>query len=182
MDFQDTPIDGLRIVRMNVFSDDRGWFGRSFCQREFAGAGMEDIVWTQMNHSFTAERGSIRGLHYQIPPFSEAKLVRCISGAVFDVAVDLRRGSSTFGNWFGTALSAANREALFIPAGFAHGFQTLEPNSELIYQHTSFYEPGFEGGIRYDDPTLGIPWPLPLTLISERDRSLPYLDPAFAGI
>lgn len=182
MEFQDTPIAGLKTVSMTVFSDERGWFGRSFCQREFASAGLEDIVWTQMNHSFTKACGSIRGLHYQVPPFSEAKLVRCIAGAVFDVAVDLRKGSETFGQWFGTNLSAVNREALFIPAGFAHGFQTLAENTELIYQHTSFYEPGFEGGIRYDDPSLDIPWPLPPAMISERDRSLPYLDAAFAGI
>lgn len=182
MEFQDTPISGLKTVSMHVFSDDRGWFGRSFCQREAAAAGLGEIVWTQMNHSFTREQGSIRGLHYQVPPFSEAKLVRCIAGAVFDVAVDLRKGSATFGQWFGTELSAANREALFIPAGFAHGFQTLLPDTELIYQHTSFYEPGFEGGIRYDDPRLNIPWPRPAAMISDRDRSLPYLDAAFAGI
>lgn len=181
MDFIATPVKDLYEVSVKVFSDERGWFARTYCKREFAAIG-HSLEWTQLNHSFTREKGAIRGLHYQIPPFAEAKMVKCIAGKVFDVAVDLRGDSPTFLQWFGTELSAENRKMLYIPAGFAHGFQTLAEDCELLYHHTSYYEPGYEAGIRYDDATLNVEWPRPAGTISERDRSLPYLDASFKGI
>ncbi|MBS1644359.1 MAG: dTDP-4-dehydrorhamnose 3,5-epimerase [Bacteroidetes bacterium] len=181
MEFQNTSIDGLVTINLKTFEDDRGWFARTFCKREFGAIG-HTAEWTQMNHSFTKQKATIRGLHYQIPPFSEVKMIRCIAGEVFDVAIDLREHSKTFLQWHGEILSAKNRKMLYIPAGFAHGFQTLSEDCELIYHHTSYYEPNFEAGIRYDDPVLNVQWPLPPALVSERDRGLPYLSTNFKGI
>ncbi|MEO6834186.1 MAG: dTDP-4-dehydrorhamnose 3,5-epimerase [Chitinophagaceae bacterium] len=181
MTFHATPLEGLFTVELSVFQDERGWFGRTYCKEEFAAIG-HSAEWTQLNHSFTKDKAAIRGLHYQRPPFSEIKMVRCISGEVFDVAVDLRAASPTFLHWFGTILSAENKRMLYIPVGFAHGFQTLTEDCELLYHHSSFYTPGYERGIRFDDPTLGIKWPLELSVISQRDSGLPYLAPSFKGI
>ena len=151
-----------------------------------AGGGLEDIgfkgEWVQMNHSFTAERATIRGMHYQNAPFSEIKLVRCIRGRVFDVVIDLRRNSSTFLNWFGLELSPDIGNMLFIPKGFAHGFQALDSDCELLYHHSAYYEPRAETGIRFDDPCININWPLPVGLISERDLSHPLLTNEFKGM
>ena len=181
MKFIPTAISGLYEIELNVFKDNRGWFARTYCKNEFAEIG-HNKEWTQLNHSFTAKKGAIRGMHYQIAPFHEIKMVRCIAGAVYDVAVDLRSGSPTFLHWHGTILSAENKRMLYIPEGFAHGFQTLEEHSELIYHHTSFYTPNSEGGLRYDDPKLAIPWPLPLSEISERDLNHPLLNSTFESI
>lgn len=169
------------MVALSPFSDERGWFARSYCKHEFSEIGHE-AEWTQLNHSFTKDKAAVRGLHYQVAPFSEIKMVRCIAGEVFDVAVDLRAKSPTFLQWFGTRLSAENKRMLYIPAGFAHGFQALSENCELLYHHSSFYQPEFERGIRFDDSKLNINWPLPVGIVSQRDASLPYLSAAFQGI
>ena len=138
--------------------------------------------WLQLNHSFTNSRGTIRGMHYQLPPHREIKMVRCIAGAVLDVAIDLREGSETFLHWTSVELTADNQQMIYIPEGFAHGFQALTDNCELLYHHSAFYTPGSEGGIRYDDPVINIQWPLPVTDISDRDSSHPLLNDSFKGI
>lgn len=181
MKFTATKLDGSYIISLTPFQDDRGWFARTYCKNEFAAIG-HTKEWVQMNHSVTYLRGSIRGMHFQYPPVTEIKMVRCIAGAVYDVIIDLREGSPTFLQWVGAELSATNRQMLYIPDGFAHGFQTLTENCELIYHHSSFYTPGSEGGIRYNDPRVGINWPLPAAGLSERDQQHPLLDNTFTGI
>jgi dTDP-4-dehydrorhamnose 3,5-epimerase len=181
MRFTPTPLSGSFVIDLQPFEDERGWFARFYCKDEFAQIG-HTREWVQMNHSFTREKGAVRGMHFQLPPFRETKMVRCISGCVYDVIVDLRSGSPGFLKVFGAELSAGNKKMLYIPEGFAHGFQVLEENSELIYLHTETYQPGSEGGIRYDDPMLGIIWPQAVTTVSERDRSHPLLTENFKGI
>ena len=161
-------------VSTTVIEDTRGSFSRLFCQNQLKKIlGSKTIV--QMNHSLTKKVGSIRGLHYQLDPFSEIKLVRCIKGKVWDVAVDIRTSSKTFGKWYAEELSQENSTLLVIPRGFAHGFQVLEQNSELIYLHTEAYQPDFERGLNYNDSTLKIKWPLPVTDVSKKDQELPPL-------
>lgn len=181
MKFTPTSLAGSFVVELEPFSDDRGWFARSYCEKEFAQIG-HTKNWVQLNHSTTYKKGSIRGMHYQLPPFREIKMVRCIAGAVFDVIVDIRKDSATFLQWFGTELSAANKRMLYIPEGFAHGFQCLADDCELIYHHSEFYTPNAEGGIRYDDPMVNISWPLPPGVLSARDAGHPYLTDDFKGI
>lgn len=181
MKFTPTPLQGVFVVDLQSLVDSRGWFARAYCKNEFAEIG-HIKEWVQLNHSFTNKKGVIRGMHYQLPPFSEIKLVRCIAGAVWDVVVDIREDSSTFLQWTGVELSAENRKMIYIPEGFAHGFQTLTDSCELLYHHTSFYTPGAEGGVRYDDRLVNIKWPLPVTGISDRDLSLPLLTDSFKGI
>jgi dTDP-4-dehydrorhamnose 3,5-epimerase len=181
MKFTATPLNGSFIVDLDLFSDDRGWFARTYCKKEFEQIG-HSKEWVQLNHSFTNHKSSLRGMHFQFPPYTEIKMVRCIAGAIFDVIIDIRQGSPTFMKWFGTELSAVNKKMLYIPEGFAHGFQTLTGNCELIYHHTSFYIPGSEGGIRYDDAKIGIEWKGPIAEISARDKEHPYLDDTFTGI
>ncbi len=181
MRFDPTILKGAYIIELNPFPDERGWFARTYCKNEFSAIG-HHAEWVQLNHSFTNEKGTVRGMHYQLPPFSEIKLVRCIAGAAFDVIIDLRKGSATFLQWFGTEISAANKKMIYIPEGFAHGFQTLSDDCELVYHHTQFYTPGVEGGIRYDDPKIKIEWPLAVSNISERDKQRPLLDENFKGI
>ena len=181
MIFTETILKGSYIIGLEPYIDERGWFARTWCKNEFEQVGHK-AEWVQINHSFTKMKGTIRGLHYQLPPFSEIKLVRCISGTIFDVIVDLRKDSATFLQWFGTELSAANKKMLYIPEGFAHGFQTLDDDCELIYHHSEFYSPGVEGGIRFNDRAVNIKWPLPVTSISERDLNHPVLTEKFNGI
>ncbi len=181
MTFTETPLPGSFIIDLEPFSDERGWFARTFCKKEFEQIGHHK-EWVQLNHSVTYKKGSVRGMHFQHPPHSEIKMVRCIAGAIFDVIVDLREGSGTFLKWFGAELSAANKKMLYIPEGFAHGFQTLTNDCELIYHHTSFYSPGAEGGIRCDDKKINIAWKLPVAELSGRDKNHPYLDDSFKGI
>ena len=181
MIFTETLLKGSYVIELNSFTDDRGWFARTYCKNEFAAIG-HTAEWVQMNHSFTKDKGAIRGMHYQLPPFSEIKMVRCIAGAVNDVIIDLRKNSPTFLQWFAVELSAQNKKMLYIPEGFAHGFQTLQNDCELIYHHSQFYTPGAEGGIQFDDPKLNISWPLPVTNISERDNRHPLLDENFKGL
>ena len=179
MQFLPTRIAGAFEVRHDLNSDERGRFKRQYCEREFADAGLV-TRWVQVNHSATFGAGSIRGLHYQIPPHAEAKLVSCPFGRVFDVAVDLRRGSPTFLRWVGIELDAET--SLYIPEGCAHGFQALTDEVHLIYQHSCEYAPGAERGMRFDDPTIGIAWPLPIGTVSRRDREFPAIDGEFNGV
>lgn len=181
MIFNPTFLAGSFVIEPKVLADDRGWFARFYCKNEFKEIGHEK-EWVQLNHSVTNKKGSIRGMHYQVQPFREIKMVKCIAGAVYDVIVDLRKNSPTFLKWFGTELSAKNRKMLYIPEGFAHGFQCLEDNCELIYHHSEFYSPNSEGGIRHDDPMINIDWPIPVTVISQRDQSHARLDENFKGI
>lgn len=181
MIFTPTPLEGSYLIDLQPFQDERGWFARFYCKDEFKKIG-HDKEWMQLNHSVTFEKGTLRGMHFQTAPFKEIKMVRCVAGAVFDVIIDLRKNSGTFLQWFGAEISAKNKKMMYIPEGFAHGFQCLTGNCELIYHHTEFYKPGAEGGIRYDDPLIGIQWPLPVITISSRDQLHPYLDETFKGI
>lgn len=181
MKFTPTTLQGLYIIDLHPVADTRGWFARTYCKNEFASIG-HTKEWVQLNHSFTNRKGAIRGMHYQLPPHREIKMVRCIAGAVFDVAIDLRKGSETFLHWTSVVLTSENRKMIYIPEGFAHGFQALTDNCELLYHHGAFYTPGSEGGIRYDDPLINIQWPLPVTDISDRDSSHLLLNESFKGI
>jgi dTDP-4-dehydrorhamnose 3,5-epimerase len=181
MRFLSTPLEGAYLIEPHLFTDERGWFLRYYCKDEFREIG-HSKEWVQCNHSHTHLKGTLRGMHFQRPPFEEIKLVRCIAGAVYDVIIDLRDGSPTFLKWFGIELSATNRRMLYIPEGFAHGFQVLTDNSELLYHHTAIYTPGSEGGIRYDDPVVGIGWPLEVTVLSGRDSQHTFLNDNFKGI
>ena len=181
MIFTEITLKGSYTIDLDVFADDRGWFARTFCKKEFESIS-HDKEWVQMNHSFTIEKGSIRGMHFQLPPFSEIKMVRCISGAVYDVIIDLRKDSATFLQWAAIELSATNKKMIYIPEGFAHGFQTLSDNCELIYHHSQFYTPGVEAGMQYNDQLINIKWPLPLTNISTKDNHYPLLNINFKGI
>lgn len=171
MKFEPTPLAGCYTITLLPKGDERGWFMRSFSANIFEKETGENLNWVQMNHSFTANKGTIRGMHFQNAPHEETKLVRCIAGAVFDVVVDLRKNSATYLHWFGVELSAANYRQLLIPKGFAHGFQTLEDNSELVYSHSANYTPEAEAGVMYNDPAINIKWPSQVTEISERDQN-----------
>lgn len=176
-----TPISDLVLAEGQTFKDERGAFARLFCQQELSTIiGNRRIV--QINHSYTQAIGAVRGLHFQRAPHAEMKLVKCLRGKVWDVAVDLRSNSYTYKQWYAQQLSPQNGYMMVIPEGFAHGFQVLEEGSELLYLHTAFYNPEFEDGVRYDDPELGVTWPLTVTDISRRDGSQPYMAPSFMGI
>lgn len=181
MIFLKTSLKGSYVVEFEPLVDERGWFARTYCKNEFSIIG-HTKDWVQLNHSFTRLKGTIRGMHYQLPSFSEIKLVRCIAGTVLDVIIDLRKGSSTFLNYFAVELSSSNKKMMYIPEGFAHGFQTLTDDCELIYHHSQFYMSGFEGGIKYDDPKVNIKWPLPVENISPRDNSHLFINNNFNGI
>jgi dTDP-4-dehydrorhamnose 3,5-epimerase len=181
MKFVETPIAGAYYIELEPFLDERGLFVRTFCQQEFLKIGFHKQI-VQINHSVTRQKGTIRGMHYQHPPASETKIIRCIQGKVFDVMVDIRAGSSTFKHWYGVELSKDNMCMVFIPEGFAHGFQTLTDNAELIYHHTALYNPKHEHGLRFDDPALMINWPFPMGGISPKDQSYPLIDNNFKGI
>ena len=170
MIFTETPLAGAYLIDLEPHQDDRGFFARTFCRREFELRRLNPAV-AQCNLSYNATAGTVRGMHYQRPPAQEAKLVRCIRGAILDVIVDCRSQSSTRGHYFSVELSAVNRRALYVPEDFAHGFQTLLDDSEVAYQMSDSYEPGSSAGYRYDDPALAISWPLPLTRISQQDLS-----------
>lgn len=181
MQFEPTPIAGAYLIRLSPYVDDRGAFTRLFCAGEIAAIGHTAPV-VQVNHSLNKETGTIRGMHFQYPPHAEVKMIRCLRGMVFDVMVDLRRGSPSFLKWYSVELSPAAYNMIYIPKGCAHGFQTLEENSELLYFHTTAYNKRSEGGVLHDDPTIGIEWPLPATNISEKDRHYPALNKDFTGI
>jgi len=178
---QQTAIDGLVIAQTSRRSDARGSFGRLFCDRELADCLMGRHI-VQINHSCTTHVGAVRGMHYQRAPHSEMKLVRCLRGAVWDVAVDLRKGSATFLQWHALELNPENGAMFIIPEGFAHGFQVLQENSELLYLHTAHFAPEAEGGVLCTDPRLQIQWPLPIQDLSARDHGHPPLASNFAGL
>jgi dTDP-4-dehydrorhamnose 3,5-epimerase len=172
MIFTETKLQGAFIIAIERVEDERGLFARTWCQREFEAHGLcAQLV--QCNIPFNRHKGTLRGMHYQAAPYAEAKLVRCTSGAVYDVIIDLRPDSPTFKRWVAVELTADNRRMLFIPEGFAHGFQTLANGSEVFYQMSQFYGPEYARGVRWDDPAFKISWPAEKRTISERDRSLP---------
>lgn len=176
-----TPLAGLCIVQRKRLEDDRGYFSRLFCAEEVALAGF-GLPISQANQTLTRRRGAVRGLHFQHPPHAEDKFVSCLRGEIFDVAVDLRRGSPTFLQWHAEVLSAENQRSLLIPQGFAHGFQTLSEDCELLYLHSRPYAAQAEGALHVRDPALAITWPLPIAELSPRDASHPYLAATFRGL
>lgn len=181
MNIVDTPLAGLKIVQSAPHRDDRGAFMRLFCSRELQPL-LEGRQIAQVNHSMTRHAGAIRGMHFQYPPHAEMKMIRCLRGRVWDVAVDLRAGSPTLLTWHAQELAHGDGQMLVIPEGFAHGFQALEPDSELLYLHTNFYHPPSEGGLRHDDPRVAINWPLLPRDLSPRDLGHPLLANEFTGI
>jgi dTDP-4-dehydrorhamnose 3,5-epimerase len=172
MKFIETELPGAYVIEPELLSDERGFFARTFCAREFTEHGLKPVV-AQSNLSFNHREGTLRGMHYQLPPAAEAKLVRCTRGAIYDVIVDLRPESTTYLSHVGVELSEENRHALYVPELFGHGYQALTDSAEVIYQVSEFYAPGQERGLRYDDPALGIEWPLPVSVISEKDGAWP---------
>lgn len=174
MHFSELKIRGAWMIDPSPHVDDRGAFFRAWCIDEFAARGI-DFTPLQANIGVNRRTGTVRGLHYQLAPHAETKLVRCVRGAVFDVLVDLRPESATFGQWFGTELSASNARMMVVPPGCAHGYQTLQDNSDVHYMTSAVYAPSAARGLRYDDPTVGIKWPLPPTILSDQDKRWPSL-------
>ena len=175
MRFIDLPIKGAHLIELNKLGDERGFFARMFCQEAFAQRGLE-TTFVQMNNSRSAQKGTLRGLHFQIPPKEEVKLVRCIEGEIFDVVLDLRKESPTFGKWHGELLSAQNRTMMYVPKGCAHGFLTVTQESEVIYLVSSPYDPALERGVRWNDPSFNIAWTAEPSLISKRDQEHPLFE------
>jgi dTDP-4-dehydrorhamnose 3,5-epimerase len=178
MIFTPTPLEGVYLIDLEKRGDDRGFFARVFCKREFEQHGLETRL-VQFNNSLSRTRGTLRGMHYQLPPHAETKLVRCIRGAFWDVALDLRPNSPTFGNWFGAELSADNRRMMYLPKGCAHGFITLTEDTEAFYLVDAFYAPSTERGVRWNDPRFAIEWPAEPVSMSDKDRNYPDFDPAY---
>lgn len=172
MQVEETPLAGLLVLTPARHGDERGFFSESWNRARLAGMGI-DLEFVQDNHSLSAQAGTVRGLHFQAPPHAQAKLVRCGRGRLFDVAVDIRRGSPTFGRWFGTELSFENGRQMLVPEGFLHGFATRDPDTEIIYKCTDYYAPAAEGAVRFDDPDLGIDWGLGngALVLSDKDRA-----------
>lgn len=168
MKYRKTELEGNYLVDLDLLEDDRGFFARYFCEKEFSDHGL-NTRWVQINNSLSRTVGTLRGLHFQYPPDSEVRLVRCLSGAVWDVVVDIREGSKTFGKWHGEVISAANRTMMYVPKGFAHGFITLEPNSEVLYLVSDFYTAASEGTLLWSDPDVGIVWPISPSNVSSKD-------------
>jgi dTDP-4-dehydrorhamnose 3,5-epimerase len=174
MIFNAMCLAGAYLIEPERIEDERGFFARTWCHDEFERNGLNPRV-VQCNVSYNARRGTLRGMHYQVKPHEEAKLLRCTRGAIYDVIVDMRPDSATYRRWVAAELTADNRQMLYIPEGFAHGFQTLADETELFYQMTELFHPQSSQGVRYDDPVLGITWPLEVTVISEKDRGYPLL-------
>jgi dTDP-4-dehydrorhamnose 3,5-epimerase len=170
MIFNETKLLGAYIIELEKLEDERGYFARSWCQREFDAHGL-DTRPVQCNISFNRKKGTLRGMHFQLPPFAETKLVRCTRGALFDVIIDLRPDSPSFLKWIGVELTARNGKMMYVPKGFAHGFQTLEDDTEVFYQMSEFYAPEYARGVRWDDPLFGVSWPEELRVISKRDQA-----------
>ncbi len=173
MHFYETELKGAYIIEMNPIEDERGFFARSFCRKEFEQRGLNPSI-AQCNISFNRNKGTLRGMHYQEAPKEEAKLVICLRGSIYDAIIDLRLDSPTFSRWVAVELSAQNNKMLYVPEGFAHGFQTLEDDTLILYKITEFYAPELSRGIRWDDPAFAINWPLEDKIISAKDRRLPY--------
>jgi len=176
MIFNESSLPGVYTIDIELLEDTRGFFARAWCRKEFEAHDLDAAI-SQANISFNPHAGTLRGLHYQREPHSEAKTIRCVRGAVFDVAVDMRDSSPNYLQWIGHELSAENHRSLYIPKGFAHGYLTLVADTELYYSVSDFYEPDAEVGIRYDDPALAIKWPTPVLVISDKDASWPNLKP-----
>jgi dTDP-4-dehydrorhamnose 3,5-epimerase len=172
MIFVETKLKGAYVIDLQKMEDERGFFARSWCQREFNAQGLNRNL-VQCNISFNARKGTMRGMHYQEKPYEEAKLVRCTMGSIYDIIVDLRPDSRTFKDFIGVLLTAENRSSVYVPEGFAHGFLTMEDNTEVFYQMSEFYVPNAARGFRYNDPTFGIAWPSEVQVISDRDRDYP---------
>lgn len=172
MRFIKTDLPGAWLIHLEPVYDDRGYFSRTFCVREFAEHGLE-TNFVQHSLSYSALRGTLRGMHFQAAPDGEVKLVNCVRGAIWDVIIDIRPQSPTFGQWRAFELTAENQSHLYIPTGFAHGFETLSDHTEVRYLISSYYEPSAANGFRYDDPTFAIPWPLPVAMISSKDQAWP---------
>ena len=172
MNFTETFLKGAFLIEPELVRDERGMFARTWCQKEFEAQGLK-VTWVQSSVSVSSHRGTLRGMHYQVPPHEEIKLVRCTMGAIYDVIVDLRPDSPTYCQYFGVTLSAENRVALYIPQRFAHGFLTLADNSEVSYHMSEFYAPASAQGVRWDDQAFRIEWPEPVTVLSEKDRNWP---------
>lgn len=175
MIFSPLPLKGAYIINLDKKEDKRGFFARFYCKKEFKKQGLNTNL-VQMNTTLSRKKGTIRGLHFQRPKKSEAKVVRCLRGAIWDVIVDIQVNSPTYGEWYGTELNDENRTMMYLPKGFAHGFQTLVDNVELLYLHSEFYSAEHEGGLLYNDVMVDIDWPLPVSEISERDMLHPYLN------
>jgi len=179
--FNPLILTGAYTIDVQPFQDNRGFFTRTFCEKEF---GAHHLVqhFVQANHSGTFGKAVIRGMHYQLPPFAEVKLVKCLQGAIFDVIVDMRKGSPTFLQWYGTELTAENKRMMYVPEGFAHGFQSLTEHSEITYLVSGFYNREHERGVRYNDPAVNIQWPLPVSMVSDKDLQIPLIEPNFEGV
>ena len=176
MKFQESPLAGAYTIEMDRLEDERGFFARSYCAEEFAARGLTALM-PQSSVSFNPRRGTLRGMHYQAEPHAEDKLVRCTAGAIYDVIVDLRPNSPTLRCWFGVELSALNHRSLFVPKGVAHGFITLRDDTEVLYMISVPFVPGFEKGVRWNDPAIGISWPMAPSTMSARDGAHPLLGP-----
>ncbi|MBW2342002.1 MAG: dTDP-4-dehydrorhamnose 3,5-epimerase [Deltaproteobacteria bacterium] len=176
MKFTETKLKGAFIIEPEKLEDDRGFFARAWCKKEFESHGLNPSL-VQSNISFNRKKGTLRGLHYQVAPYEEAKLVRCTKGAIYDVIVDLRPSSKTCKQWVAAELTESNYKMVYVPEGFAHGYQTLEDNAEVFYHVSQFYHPDSERGLRWDDPSLGIEWPLPVKTISKKDATYKFLEP-----
>lgn len=174
MKFTESRLKGLWVLDLELREDERGFLARTYCDQEFTAHGL-NTRWPQCNLTLTRKRGMIRGMHFQADPKPEIKLIRCAAGAIWDVLVDVRRNSPTFGQWEAFELTGHNRRTLYVPGGFAHGFQCLQDNSEVFYQMSEFYYSDLARGVRWNDPQIGIKWPLPEPALSERDRNLPLL-------
>ncbi|MEK1906777.1 MAG: dTDP-4-dehydrorhamnose 3,5-epimerase [Pseudomonas sp.] len=181
LSLHELPLAGLFLLQQKVHQDERGRFARLFCEGSLEAFG-QPLHIRQINQSLTRERGTVRGLHFQYPPHAESKLITCLRGAVWDVAVDVRHGSPTFLRWHAERLDAGDGRSLLLPPGFAHGFQALSDDAELLYLHSADYTPGHEGGLSVTDPHLAIDWPLPLKNLSARDAGHPLLDESFQGV
>ena len=177
MIFSETKLSGAFVIDLERHEDDRGFFARAFCQHEFQEHGLEPVI-AQANVAFNRRKGTVRGMHFQYPPAAETKLVRCTRGAILDIIVDLRPESPTYLQHVSVQLDEDNMRALYVPERFAHGYQALSDKTDTSYQVGEFYTPGTEGGLRYDDPALGIGWPLPVSMVSEKDTSWPLLTDA----
>lgn len=178
MKFTELPLPGAFLIDLEKREDERGFFARTFCLNEFKHHQLDANV-VQINNSLSADKGTLRGMHYQLAPKAETKIVRCIKGSLFDVIVDLRKESPTFLKWFGAELSAENRRMMYVPKGFAHGFVTLEAHTEVFYLVSEFYAPDMERGIRYNDPAIGIEWPVQPEVVSDKDLKHPDFNEAY---